>query len=73
MSLLLPLLLLLQHYIKQIQGIDEMTQKSALLYYVLDETSIKPTLTGLIELRGFYPSASTSRARWSDAATSDKD
>ena len=36
-------------------------------------SSMKPTLKGLIELRGFHPSAPTSGARWSDAATSDKD
>ena len=37
-----------------------------------DETHLD-TVKGLIETRDFYPSASTSRARWSDAATSDKD
>ena len=39
---------------------------------LLDETHLG-TVKGLIELRGFHPSASTSGARWSDAATSDKD
>ena len=38
----------------------------------LDETHLD-AVRGLIQLRGFHPSASTSGARWSDAATSDKD
>ena len=38
----------------------------------LDETHLD-VVRGLIELRGFHPSASTSGARRSDAATSDKD
>ena len=38
----------------------------------LDETNLE-TVRGLIKLRGFHPSATTSRARRSDAATSDKD
>ena len=38
----------------------------------LDETHLD-AVTGLIELRGFHPSASTSGARRSEAATSDKD
>ena len=38
----------------------------------LDETYLD-TERGLIEPRGFHPSASTSGARRSDAATSDKD
>ena len=38
----------------------------------LDETHLD-AMRGLIELRGFQPSASTSGARQSDAATSDKD
>ena len=37
----------------------------------LDETHLD-VVRGLIELRGFHPSASTSGARRSDAATSDK-
>ena len=40
--------------------------------FPLDETYFD-AVRGLIELRGFYPSASTSRARRNDAATSDKD
>ena len=39
---------------------------------VLVETHLD-AVRGLIELRGFNPSASTSGARRSDAATSDKD
>ena len=38
----------------------------------LDETHLD-TVRGLIELRGFHPSASISGARRSDAATPDKD
>ena len=38
----------------------------------LDETHLD-AVRGLIELRGFHPSASTTGARRSDAATSDKD
>ena len=38
----------------------------------LDETHLD-AVRGLIELRGFHPSVSTSRARRSDAAMSDKD
>ena len=37
----------------------------------LDETHLD-AVRGLIELRGFYPNVSTSRARRSDAATFDK-
>ena len=38
----------------------------------LDETHLD-AVRGLIELRGFHPSASTSGPRRSDAATIDKD
>ena len=38
----------------------------------LDETPLD-AVKGVIELRGFHPSTSTSGARRSDAATSDKD
>ena len=37
-----------------------------------DETNLD-AVRGLIELRGFHPSSSTSRARWRNAATFDKD
>ena len=40
--------------------------------FPLDETHLD-SVRGLIELRGFHPSTSTSGARRSDAATSDKD
>ena len=40
--------------------------------FPLDETHFD-AVRGLIKLRGFYPSASTSRASRNDAATSDKD
>ena len=41
-------------------------------HFPLDEIHLD-AMRGLIELRGFHPSVSTSRVRRSDAATSDKD
>ena len=53
-------------------------QQQMQLYKKLQKTHTNSTthldaVRGLIQLRGFHPNASTSGARRSDAATSDKD
>ena len=64
--------LLFKHFVKVVFALFVLSVVVDTAALPLDETHLEE-VRGLIELRGFHPSASKSRASRSDAATSKKD